>query len=259
MKNEENIICLDFELKTISGIINYGQLERWVPGYCNKNTENEHVERYLWVSNFVNNKDVLDIACGVGRGSYMLAEIGKAKKVLGCDIDKEVIQYASIKNKHESVSFKINDAEKINIDDKFDVIISFETIEHLNNTDNFLNSIKNKLNTNGYFFVSTPISKLEIDNNPHNTFHKKEWGFLKFQKIIEEYFDIKNIYLQLYPKKLNILEKIFNKLFYKNKKYINHNMEPILWDKNVLSHKQISRRNGYQIIQCQQKIINIHS
>lgn len=254
---EDQITCLNFELKTISKIVNLGQLERWVPDYCNPYTNNEHIERYIWVSNFVNNNYVLDIACGVGKGSYILAEKGKAKKILGCDLDEETIQYASIKNKHPLIKFEVANAETIENDNKFQTIISFETIEHLKNPRKFLASVKNLLEKDGYFFVSTPVSKKEINNNPSNTYHEIEWGFLTFQNLVKEYFEIENIYIQLYQKRDNILQKILKKLLKINQSKILNNMTPFLWSNKPSLKRQINNNGGYQILQCKIKNDNM--
>ena len=55
----------------------------------------EHMHRYLFAANFVSNKTVLDISCGEGYGSYILAQ--KAKSVIGCDIDEDIVKKAKQK------------------------------------------------------------------------------------------------------------------------------------------------------------------
>ena len=94
-------------MEILSGIVNEGRLERWLPGFCSPHTHKEHVARYDWVKAFARDKTVLDIACGTGFGSYMLATEGRAAKVTGWDNDERTIRYASIRNKHVNLVFEI--------------------------------------------------------------------------------------------------------------------------------------------------------
>jgi 2-polyprenyl-3-methyl-5-hydroxy-6-metoxy-1,4-benzoquinol methylase len=48
----------------------------------------EHINRYIFASQFVNNKRILDIACGIGYGSTTLIQMGKAEEIIGADLGK---------------------------------------------------------------------------------------------------------------------------------------------------------------------------
>ena len=189
----DEIFCLNYELKTLSGILTEGKLERWLPGFTDPTTDFDHEQRYKWALNFTKEKNVLDIACGSGKGSYIMAVEGKAKQVLGCDIESDAIRYASIKYKAQNLSYKIQDATKLKENISFDVIVSFETIEHIKETEFYLNSIYSHLNNNGIFIVSTPISEYEENTKPKNPYHVVEWGFKKFQEVISKKFMIEKV------------------------------------------------------------------
>ena len=66
--------------------------ERYVPTEAGE-IRHEHLHRYAWCARVVAGKDVLDIACGEGYGSAMLA--ARAKSVTGVDIDGATVQHAS--------------------------------------------------------------------------------------------------------------------------------------------------------------------
>jgi hypothetical protein len=74
------------------------------------------------------------------------------------------------------------------------------------------------LKPDGLFLISTPISASVIDHSPSNPYHVQEWGFLGFQSVVAEYFDLEKIYVQLYPKKQepervpSVLRRVFNKI-----------------------------------------------
>jgi 2-polyprenyl-3-methyl-5-hydroxy-6-metoxy-1,4-benzoquinol methylase len=189
--------CQGFELEALADVVLRNETERWVSGFANIAVETEHTNRYRWASQFVSGKKVLDIACGSGKGSNILAKEGQAKKVVGCDIDSKAIRYASIRNKHENISFVANDAQRFDDGEKYDVIISFETIEHIPDVEAYLTRMKSLLAEHGSFYVSTPISCRDLDSTPLNPFHLREWGFRPFQKLLGKYFSIEQIYVQL--------------------------------------------------------------
>lgn len=243
--------CLSYELEILAGIVCLGQLERWVPGFTNPNTDKEHNARYTWIQEFVSNKRVLDIACGSGRGSFLLAEKGKAKSVIGCDLDSKTIKYASIRNKHPKVNFIVANAETYSDNMQYDIITSFETIEHFQNVEIFLLNIKKLLAKDGCFFVSTPISSVGINTQPYNKFHNTEWGFRTFQELITKHFKIDEIFVQLYPYKFSKIEKAINKFILNRKHKYNLDLKPVLWDSKTMPLKYLgSKYSGYQILKC---------
>ena len=146
----------------------------------------EHVIRYLFASQFVTSKTVLDAACGSGYGSSILLESG-AKKVVGIDNSSEAIEYCEKNYKKENLEFKKDNCEKINLDTQFDVAISFETIEHLKNQDNFLSEIKRVLKNDGIFIVSTPNTETYPSGNP---FHSKEFTESEFKQFLGKYLHL---------------------------------------------------------------------
>lgn len=257
-KNEDDLFSLSFELKTLSKAVNENKLERWVPGFSLKYTEEEHYNRYNWASKFVNRKKVLDIACGSGKGSLILSQKGKASQVTGCDIDEEVIRYASIKYSCPKVKYFTHNAEDFTIKQKFDVIISFETIEHIKNVDKFLKSMLSILREDGIFIVSTPISSKTIDSHPDNEYHVREWGFEEFQLLISRYFQISKIYLQLIPNPTPHIKTfkgyIKRALHAPNIHLQTDHLQVIPWSKQSIASKKLGITiPAYQILQCTRK------
>lgn len=92
----------------------------------------DHVARYEFVAKQLAPKSrVLDLACGIGYGSQMLAKAGH--RVIGVDVSAEAIAYAEEYYSHPNVTFECRAAEDLNADElgTFDAVVSFETIEHL--------------------------------------------------------------------------------------------------------------------------------
>lgn len=162
--------------------------ERLVPGKVDLELETEHVSRYIFASDFVRNKKVLDAACGTGYGSAMLAKT--ASKVFGVDISSEAIFYARSNYGVENINFSVADIGKLPFEnDFFDVIVSFETIEHVDSQkqEKFLFEVKRTLKRNGIFVISTP-NKDVYKNRGENHFHVAELSFSGFKNMLEKKF-----------------------------------------------------------------------
>jgi SAM-dependent methyltransferase len=82
-----------------------------------------HLERYLFAGKRVSGF-VLDAACGVGYGSFMLSEVAE---VTGMDIEPEAIEYA--RTHYAGPDYRLGDVQQQ--DGAYDWVVSLETIEHL--------------------------------------------------------------------------------------------------------------------------------
>jgi O-antigen biosynthesis protein len=146
----------------------------------------EHIIRYELAKDFVKNKEVLDIACGTGYGSDMLAAAG-AKRLIGMDIDKIAVQTASQKYRRENLEFRQGKAEKLELADRsMDIVTSFETIEHLEEPKKYLSEIKRVLKDEGLLIISTPNKKVFQEQNPY---HLHEYEREELEKLLKHFFN----------------------------------------------------------------------
>jgi 2-polyprenyl-3-methyl-5-hydroxy-6-metoxy-1,4-benzoquinol methylase len=268
---EENF-CLKFELDTLAEVLLRSQSERWVPGFLHTSTEYSHTERYKLACTYSQGKRVIDIACGIGKGSYMLASQGNALSVSAYDIEPEAIRYASWRNRHNKINFNVANAEKIDFINQFDLAISFETIEHLPNPDFFLKNIYNALVAGGNFIVSTPIAFGSINLEPSNPYHVQEWGFRTFQELLKPYFHIDEVYVQLYPyyppiaveTRNSFSRRVFNRIKNIVKEAEITGKSPVIGAENSLPQIELftnqyleselgNIRSGYQIVIARKK------
>ena len=100
--------------------------ERFIPESNDAELELEHKERYYTATRFVENKVVLDAACGEGYGSCMLAQ--KAKSVIGVDLDAETVERAKKKYKDiDNLEYKQGSVADLHFikDHSIDVVVSF--------------------------------------------------------------------------------------------------------------------------------------
>lgn len=159
----------------------------------------EHIARYHKVTGYPLGPYVLDIACGSGFGSKLVAENGSS--VMGVDQNVHTIEinkenFSGIGN----LNFQTGDAEKIAFPpNTFSSVISFETIEHLNNPEDFLIGVKKVLRSDGFFFLSTPNALITkpVNGVPKNPYHIKEYTPEELKKLLSEYFEIISIFGQV--------------------------------------------------------------
>ncbi len=117
-----------------------------------------HLQRYETAARYVKEKRVLDIACGAGYGSQILSLAG-ARAVVGVDISAETVEYARKHYQTPGVEFVCADAEQFDWSEKFDVIVSFETIEHLHYPAKFLDRLHSLLVPGGDLILSVPLGE----------------------------------------------------------------------------------------------------
>ncbi|MBT3354815.1 MAG: glycosyltransferase [Candidatus Scalindua sp.] len=144
--------------------------ERYIPGIDRPDMEEEHYARYNFAAKFTEGKVVLDAACGSGFGE----DVMKAKEYIGVDISPDV-------------KCTIQDLEKgIDLDIKPDVVVSFETIEHLENPTKFLQWVKENAKQ---FIFSIPVSM-------PSEFHKQVYTVEEIKELIGTFFSVVDFYEQ---------------------------------------------------------------
>jgi 2-polyprenyl-3-methyl-5-hydroxy-6-metoxy-1,4-benzoquinol methylase len=122
----------------------------------------EHLTRYVFSLFHCKDAKVLDASCGTGYGLEIIS--GVAREVSGIDISQDALFYAVdyYRFSHRAPRFKIFNLEKDDFSKypdfgRFDVITSFETIEHLSSPDFFLQNVFKALRPGGTFIFSIPF------------------------------------------------------------------------------------------------------
>ena len=161
--------------------------ERYLPS-VGGSIELEHMHRYLFASEYVKGKVVLDIACGEGYGCNVLGRV--AKRVYGVDIDEAAIVHAVNCYPASNLEFRRGDCKSIPLDDNsVDVIVSFETIEHHDHHQQMLAEFKRVMRADAILIISSP-DKLEYSDltGYSNPYHVKELYKDEFEALLGQYF-----------------------------------------------------------------------
>lgn len=154
----------------------------------------KHLARYSFATRYCYNKTVADTSCGIGYGIDHIAKKSKPTKAVGLDISIKALKYGKKHFKNPPINFVCSDVTRLPFRrHQFDVVISFETIEHIPKYEEFLKEILRILEDDGKFVVSTPNKKFSSPflGKPRDIFHAQEWNFSNFKGLLRRYF--KNI------------------------------------------------------------------
>lgn len=145
-----------------------------------------HVARYRHALDFVQGRRVLDIACGTGYGLSMLRE--RAHTVVGADVDVSAAAGAKTRAGTEVV---LADGRELPFrNGSFDAVVSFETIEHVENRSRFVSELARVLTDSGILILSTPNANhtKPVDGRPKNPFHVHEYDPQELTNELGGYF-----------------------------------------------------------------------
>jgi 2-polyprenyl-3-methyl-5-hydroxy-6-metoxy-1,4-benzoquinol methylase len=158
-------------------------LERIYPLTMNPETQADkdsldiHLSRYEFASQHLSGPRVLDMACGCGYGSHLMATAHPDKQFIGVDIDPSAVEFANEHYQLDNLTFVQADATAF-ASEPFDTIVSLETIEHLPDLNALFRNFVALSHQHTTMIASVP-STPTCDGNPHHLHDFTERSFLK--------------------------------------------------------------------------------
>jgi len=202
---------------------------RYLPRTENAAIGYEYLHRYAYAGQFVQNKQVLDLACGEGYGSHLLSRM--AQLVVGVDIDSNAIKHASNTYIRRNLQYKVGSITDISIEGSkiFEVIVCFDGMEHIEDHDKFLKEVKRLLAPEGLFIVATP-NKWAYSDEPQykNLFHVHGLYFDEFKALLQMHF--------------------WQVKFFGQRVYCNSNIWPILSEDKTSVVEYVVERNRSEFV-----------
>ena len=203
-----------------------------------------HLARYYWAREVLADiqlESVLDIACGAGFGSFLLAHFLPNTFITGADINHKAIEHAQRNFELPNLNYICADMAswqmtKNGISNplgKYDAIVSFDTLEHLKHREIALMRITENLPNNGVFLLSTPCGHDSTILRPRWEHHQLEYGSGDLQNLLKRFF--KNVYIPEDNSLPNL--KFWNEIVNKDRiRYLNisnpvYCTDPIVFDK----------------------------
>lgn len=171
--------------------------ERFTPE-CVREIWYEHWHRYAFAMQFARGKRVLDAACGEGYGSAMLAR--DAASVLGLDISGQSIAHALQRygDAGGRLRFATADVTQLDLPDaSFDLIVSFETLEHVQEQEAMVAGFARLLRPDGVLLISSPDKANYSDAAGHdNPYHVRELYRAEFERLLAAHFPARRLLAQ---------------------------------------------------------------
>ncbi len=150
----------------------------------------DSLRNFKHISKLCEGKTILDMGCGLGQSGYFLVNNG-IKSYTGIDINEKLIRYANSHFASEKAIFKVADACSFKSKDKFDVVLSFEVIEHLDDYRTYIKNARRMLKDDGLLILTTPDHEATLRClNRTPIFHKHEFIEKEIRKELEKYFEI---------------------------------------------------------------------
>jgi 2-polyprenyl-3-methyl-5-hydroxy-6-metoxy-1,4-benzoquinol methylase len=162
-----------------------------------------HLVRYSLAAEWVRPGDtVLDCACGLGYGSAILAARSRGGRFLAVDINEQAIRYArdNFAGRYP-VEYHRSSADDLSFlaDHSVDIVVSFETIEHLEDFDRFLVEAQRILKPDGRIIASVPNLWVDETGQDPNPYHFHAFDYARFRSIMEQHFLPEARYAQAAP------------------------------------------------------------
>jgi SAM-dependent methyltransferase len=170
--------------------------ERFTPE-CVREIWYEHWHRYVFARPFAAGRRVLDAACGEGYGASLLA--GKAADVVGVDIDETSIAHARARYAGTPrLRFECMDVTRLNFSERsFDLVVSFETLEHLAGQEQLLTEFSRVLRDDGMLVISSPDKRTYSElSGFRNEFHVRELYRHELLDLLRPHFPHVHLYGQ---------------------------------------------------------------
>jgi 2-polyprenyl-3-methyl-5-hydroxy-6-metoxy-1,4-benzoquinol methylase len=235
-------------------------LERIVPDEVSRSdpwsadTLELHLERYRFAASHLKGGAILDMACGVGYGTHLLAHSAadSLESITAVDIDEDCIAYARHRYHHPLIKYLKADATTFTSTHQFDSIISLETIEHLPNTALFLKHLYLLLNQNGLLICSVPVTP-SVDANPYHLHDFTTKQFLKLLGAAGFSIEAKMIQVQPFSPVQVLIKKEKRTKSLRSNLVSYYLSNPMALVKRVGSTLRYGFENRYIVVCCRKK------
>ncbi|MBM9612701.1 methyltransferase domain-containing protein [Desulfobulbus rhabdoformis] len=148
-----------------------------------------HKSDYVKAQKIVKGKDVLDLGCNSGYGTNLLSQ--SCNRIVGVDVSPMALEVGNARYLRGNLSFKLVDGVSLPFGDQsFDVVTSFQVVEHLPEYSAYFNEIRRVLKPDGLLLLTTPNGAIRVNpgEKPWNRFHVHEFRAVELEELLHGYF-----------------------------------------------------------------------
>jgi ubiquinone/menaquinone biosynthesis C-methylase UbiE len=148
-----------------------------------------HRKAYERARTMAKGQDVLDIGCNNGYGTKIISK--NCASIIGVDVSDQAVAEAQRTYATGDLQFRVISGLSLPFEDQtFDLITSFQVIEHVADVEEYLSEIKRVLKTGGKVVFTTPNAEVRLDpgTKPWNPFHVREYSPEELKKLLSTVF-----------------------------------------------------------------------
>lgn len=166
--------------------------ERVIPeesgkGFARVNLVRHRVAHLYAIRRIRGSRRVLDLGCGTGYGSAMVAS--RVGEVVGIDSSEEAVARAKARHRLDNLEFLTMSATRLSFpDDSFDAAYSIHVTEHVEDVELHLSEVARVLRPGGWFVVATPNRLTYSPDGMHNAFHVREYDAGELEALLTSFF-----------------------------------------------------------------------
>lgn len=149
-----------------------------------------HLKAYELAESLAEGRDVLDLGCNDGYGTLRVAR--RARSTVGVDVSPDAIAVARGRAAAAQARFELVDGSALPFpDESFDLVITFQVLEHVADAGAFLREARRVLRRGGTLLLTTPNARLRLDPGmrPWNPFHVRERDAVELESELRTWFD----------------------------------------------------------------------
>jgi len=173
--------------------------ERVIPGQVDPDLWNEHYSRYLFAARLARFRRVLDLGCGSGYGSALLAQTARQVYALDASADALQLAHTAAAGRAHIALVQGSAAQLPFAPNSLDLVVGFEVIEHLTDWADLIREARRVLAPGGQFIVSTPnrdFYNAQRGQSGPNPFHAHEFTYDEFRNALREVFPHVSLFVQ---------------------------------------------------------------
>lgn len=154
-----------------------------------------HLKAYEHASTICNGRNVLDWGCNNGYGLPVLAKT--ARRIGGVDSNPLCVQKARLLHPEYANDIWLYDGQHVPVPDQdWDVVVSFQVIEHVKEVDLYLEAILSVMKDSGTALFTSPNREIRLDQGmkPWNEFHVTEFSAVDLAMVLRKHFRHVQVY-----------------------------------------------------------------